>query len=145
MGLDAAHLIPPPVELERFEQAAASVNGDRGGIVSVGSWRNLGKAPRRVAEWAAEHGGVDFYGDGPFAPDGSREVAYEDMPALLARYRDVRVPAAGDRAVRTPRRRSVGRGLRAGRQRARRRRYWIEHEPAAMRTAAADYWELILA
>jgi hypothetical protein len=40
MGIDDATLIPPPVDLARFEQAAASMNGGRSGAVSVGQWRN---------------------------------------------------------------------------------------------------------
>jgi glycosyltransferase involved in cell wall biosynthesis len=85
MGI-AAQLIPPPVDLDRFARAAAKMNGNRKGAVSVGSWRNFGKAPHRAAEWAQAHGGIDFYGGGVFAPEGSREVSYEAMPELLAKY-----------------------------------------------------------
>ena len=33
-----------------------------------------------------KNGPVDFFGDGPFAPQGPRQVPYEAMPALLAQY-----------------------------------------------------------
>ena len=143
MGLGDAALIPPPVALERFEQAAVSVNGNRAGIVSVGSWRNLGKAPHRVAEWAAEHGGVDFYGGGVFAPDGSRQIAYEGMPALLARYETfVFLPA-----VIEPFGRVVAEAYAAGCELVVNglvgARYWIEEDPDAIRTAAHDFWQLL--
>ena len=48
MGLDAVRCIPPPVDLSRFEQAAAQVNGSRSGSVCVASWRNYGKGPHKV-------------------------------------------------------------------------------------------------
>ena len=143
MGLRDAALIPPPVDLDRFEQAAAGVNGDRRGTVSVASWRNLGKAPHRAAEWAADHGGLDFYGDGPFAPVGSQPVAYDRMPGLLARYETfvflptviepfgrlvVEAWAAGCALVVND---LVG------------ARYWIDR-PDAIRSAATDFWALVL-
>jgi hypothetical protein len=46
MGLDAA-LVPPPVDLGRFADASKDMNGNRAGAVSIGSWRNYGKAPTR--------------------------------------------------------------------------------------------------
>lgn len=86
MGL-VAHLIPPPVDLDRFAEAAEHVNGSRSGACSVGSWRNYGKAPHKVAEWGAAHRvQVDYYGGGPLAPSGSQDVPYDAMPALLAQY-----------------------------------------------------------
>ena len=117
MGFAKAHLIPPPVALDRFEAAAAKMNGSRAGAVSVGSWRNLGKAPHRAAAWAAGNGGLDFFGGGAFAPDGSRQIAYQGMPALLAQcIEGVRVSADGDRAVWPDSRRGVGCRLRARRE-----------------------------
>ena len=68
MGLPGALLIPPPVDLDRFEEAAAAANGDRAGAVSVGSWRGIGKGAQKVADWAIENGGCDVYGPGEFAP-----------------------------------------------------------------------------
>jgi len=142
MRLDAA-LIPPPVNLERFTRADANSNGNRCGQVCVGSWRNLGKGPHNVMEWAAQHGGVDFYGDGPYAPHGSMPVAYENMPALLSRYQTfVFLPS-----VIEPFGRTVAEAWAAGCEIVTNglvgATYWIQHHPEALDTAAADYWELV--
>jgi glycosyltransferase involved in cell wall biosynthesis len=139
----AAALIPPPVDLDRFAQAAASVNGNRRGNVCVGSWRNYGKAPHKVAEWAAANGPVDFFGGGFLAPPGSQEVSQATMPALLASYeRFVFLPvviepfgrlvaeawAAGCEIVTNQ---LVGAG------------YWIEENPAAIESAGEDFWKVV--
>jgi hypothetical protein len=93
-----------------------------------------------VARWAEGNGGVDFYGGGAFAPAGSREIAPEGVPAILARYRtfvflpDVIEPfgrcvaeawAAGCQIVTNG---LVGAG------------WWIRERPENLRTAAADFW-----
>lgn len=135
--------IPPAVDLARFEAAAATVNGDRDGTVSVGQWRNYGKAPQKVIEWTRGNGGVDFYGGGPFAPPGSREMAYEGMPALLARYRTfVFLPT-----VLEPFGRTVAEAWAAGCEIVTNglvgARFWIEEDPEALFTAADDFWEVV--
>lgn len=144
MGLGTAKLIPPPVDLRRFEQAAASVNGNRSGQVSIGSWRNYGKAAHKVHEWAQQNGPVDFFGDGPFAPTGSLPVPYEAMPALLAQYeRFVFLPM-----VLEPFGRLVAEAWAAGCEVVTNglvgARYWIEQDPDAIDTAAEDFWKVVL-
>jgi hypothetical protein len=144
MGLDDAVCIPPPVDLARFEEAAANVNGDRSGAVSVGQWRNYGKAPHRAAEWGREHGGIDFFGAGVFAPQGSREVAYDAMPALLAQYETfVFLPT-----VIEPFGRLVAEAWAAGCTVVTNNlvgaRWWIEENPDALETAAEDFWKAVL-
>lgn len=144
MGYTKALLIPPPINLKRFEDAAAKSNGHRKGAVCVGSWRNLGKAPHHAAEWAQGNGGVDFYGSGPFAPEGSRQIAYEGMPALLAGYRTfVHLPM-----VIEPFGRVVAEAWAAGCEIVTNdlvgARYWIEEKPDALATAAADFWKAVL-
>ncbi len=145
MGLEGAKCIPPPVDLSRFEAAAASVNGNRQGFVSVGSWRNLGKAPHRVAEWAHREGvEVDFFGDGPFAPTTSRPVPYVDMPALLASYRTfVFLPN-----VIEPFGRLVAEAYASGCEIVTNglvgAKYWIAEAPEKIETAAQDFWEVAL-
>lgn len=143
MSIDAV-CIPPAVDLARFERAAESVNGSRKGTVSVGSWRNYGKAPHKAAEWAEGNGGIDFYGDGPFAPPSSRLVAYEGMPQLLARYRTfVFLPV-----VIEPFGRTVVEAWAAGCEVVTNNlvgaRYWIEERPEALETAAEDFWGVVL-
>jgi hypothetical protein len=144
MGIDAK-VIPPPVDLERFAQAAERMNGDRSGAVCIGSWRNYGKAPHKVAEWASRNEPVDFFGGGFLAPPGSREVSQEVMPGLLAQYETfVFLPtviepfgrlvaeawAAGCAIVTNE---LVGAG------------YWIQENPEAIETAAEDFWAIVLA
>lgn len=135
--------VPPPVDLARFEQAAVEANG-RSGAVSVGQWRNYGKAPHRAAEWAAGNGGIDFFGAGVFAPQGSREVAYEAMPALLAQYRTfVFLPV-----VIEPFGRLVAEAWAAGCEVVTNNlvgaKWWIEENPGGLETAAEDFWRAVL-
>lgn len=145
MGLEDALTIPPPIDLQRFIDAASRVNGDRTGSCSIGSWRNYGKAPHKAAEWGAENGGVDFFGEGICAPQGSKPVAYEDMPALLASYeRFVFLPA-----VIEPFGRLVAEAWAAGCEVVTNglvgAKWWIENDPAALETAAEDFWKVVLA
>jgi hypothetical protein len=144
MGLDDATLIPPPLNLARFEQAAAEVNGSRSGAVSVGQWRNYGKAPHRAAEWAEAHGGIDFFGTGVFAPRGSKEVDYDDMPALLAQYRTfVHLPI-----VIEPFGRLVAEAWASGCEVVTNNlvgaKWWITEKPDALYTAGEDFWRVVL-
>lgn len=137
--------IPPPLDLKRFEDAAARVNGERAGAVSVGSWRNHGKAPHKAAEWAADNGGIDFYGEGAWAPAGSKPVPYEHMPTLLASYETfVFLPI-----VLEPFGRLVAEAWAAGCKVVTNNlvgaRWWIENQPEALDTAADDFWRTVLA
>jgi glycosyltransferase involved in cell wall biosynthesis len=143
MGLEAI-LIPPPVDLTRFEEASAKVNGSRDGVVSVGSWRNYGKAAHKVGQWAASQGlSVDFYGGGMFAPVGSEEVEYNLMPDLLAKYETfVFLPM-----VIEPFGRLVAEAHAAGCHVITNNlvgaRYWLEENPDAITTAPRDFWALV--
>jgi glycosyltransferase involved in cell wall biosynthesis len=146
MGLDGAALIPPPVDLGRFTRAAEAVNGFRpNDAVSVGSWRNYGKAAHKVGEWAELNGHqVDFFGGGPFAPKGSVEVPYDQMPELLARYETfVFLPA-----VIEPFGRLVAEAWASGCECIVNglvgSAYWIQDAPEKLDTAAADYWAVVL-
>jgi hypothetical protein len=141
MGLDAA-LVPPPVDLGRFQDAAKGMNGNRAGAVSIGSWRNYGKAPHKAAEWAK--GDIDFFGDGVLAPPGATAVRYEDMPALMARYRTfVFLPT-----VIEPFGRLVAEAWASGLEVVTNRLvgslHWIENDPDAIETSAHDFWQIAL-
>lgn len=146
MGLPDAVHIPPPIDLKRFEDAASRVNGNRQGAVSVGQWRNFGKAAHRVAEWGQATGvPVEFFGAGPFAPEGSREIDYEGMPDVLARYQTfVFLPT-----VLEPFGRTVAEAWAAGCEIVSNRLvgalHWIENDPNAIETAGEDFWRLVLA
>lgn len=144
MGLTDVTCIPPAVDLDRFARAAEGVNGDRSGNVCVGSWRNYGKAPHKVVEWARQNGQVDFFGGGFLAPQGSREVPQEAMPALLAQYETfVFLPA-----VIEPFGRLVAEAWSAGCAIVTNELvgagYWISENPGAIETAAADFWQAVL-
>jgi len=144
MGLPDALLIPPAIDLDPFEAAALQSNGDRRGAVCVGSWRNHGKGARVVERWAAENGGVDFYGGGPFAPQASQPVAHAGMPGLLARYETFvflpqviepfgRCAAEAWAAGCT----LVVNGLVGA-------AWWLRERPEALVSAAEDFWEAVL-
>jgi hypothetical protein len=145
MGLEDVALVPPPVDLARFTRAGEAVNGDRTGAVSVGSWRNYGKAAHKVGEWSEQAGQpVEFYGGGPFAPKGSREVPYDQMPELLARFeRFVFLPV-----VIEPFGRLVAEAWASGCECIVNglvgSAYWIQDAPEKLDTAAADYWDIVL-
>jgi hypothetical protein len=145
MGLDDAVWIPPPVNLQRFMTAAYHVNGNRHGNVCVGSWRNYGKAPHKVAEWAVENDSpVQFYGEGPWAPPGSKPVPYDKMPALLAGFeRFVFLPN-----VLEPFGRAVAEAWAAGCELVVNGNvgaaYWLMEDPGAIETAGEDFWKVVL-
>lgn len=144
MGFSKAHLIPPAVDLDPFRQAASRTNGNRSGAISVGSWRNLGKAPHMVVEWGARNGGVEFFGDGPFAPQGSRNVDYRSLPILMASYETfVFLPN-----VIEPFGRAVVEAWAAGCGLVINNlvgsKWWIMAKPDALETAAEDFWAVVL-
>jgi hypothetical protein len=144
MGHPAARLIPPAVDLDRFERAAAAGEDERAGAVSVGSWRNRGKGAHATRAWGEQHGGVDFYGGGVFAPPDARPIAYEGVPALLARYRTfVHLPD-----VIEPFGRGVAEAWAAGCELIVNglvgAAWWITENREALRTAGEDFWAAVL-
>lgn len=145
MGLKEkyADLIPPPIPLERFREASKNA-GERKGAVALGPWMNWDKTPHAAAEWAKGNGGIDFYGSGPYAPQGSAQVDYEDLPEILARYKTfVHLPREIE-----PFGRSVVEAWAAGCEVVVNRlvgsRHWIAHEPEKLESAASDFWRLVL-
>lgn len=135
--------IPPPIPLERF-RAASEAAESRSGAVCVASWANPAKAPWRVSEWANGNGGVDFFGEGPYAPAGSVALAYEQVPEVLARYRTfVYLPT-----VLEPFGRAVVEAWASGCKLVTNglvgAKYWITEKPEALETAAGDFWEIVL-
>lgn len=149
MGLEDAYLIPPALDLQRFTEAGAKTTGifgSRRGNVCVGSWRNHGKAAHKVAEWAQQQREpVQFFGGGMFAPPGSDEVPYEEMPALLASFeRFVFLPN-----VIEPFGRLVAEAWAAGLELVVNGNvgaaWWVQERPEALETAAEDFWKVVLA
>jgi glycosyltransferase involved in cell wall biosynthesis len=143
MQIDA-DCIPPPVNLDRFSDAASRVNGNRNGAVCVASWRNAGKGQRKAMEWGDANGGLDIFGGGHLAPPGSQEVGYDRMPELLASYRTfVFLPT-----VIEPFGRLVAEAWAAGCEVVTNNlvgaKWWIENKPEALGTAARDFWKAVL-
>lgn len=142
-GLVTCEFIPPGVNLEPFRKAAENAP-ERLGAVAVGPWMNPAKNPQRAAEWAEGNGGIDFYGDGPFAPLGAEPVDHEDLPEILARYKHfVHLPSEIE-----PFGRSTVEAHAAGCELVLNRnvgaRYWLEEAPEKLESAAQDFWELVL-
>lgn len=137
------HLIPPPVDLGRFQEACKR-HPERAGAVALGPWMNPGKAPHLALEWAQAKGvEITFGGGGPFAPQGSLAIAYEDVPELLAQHETfVHLPTALE-----PFGRTVAEAWAAGCKVVTNRlvgaRWWIEEQPEALDTAAEDFWKLV--
>lgn len=144
MGMaPVAELIPPAVPLEPFRKAAENV-GERKGAVAVGPWMNPAKNPEGAAEWAKDNGGIDFLGGGPYAPDSSVPVNYEDLPEVLALYKTfVHLPREIE-----PFGRTAVEAWAAGCDLVLNRlvgsRYWIEEAPEKLDSAAEDFWSTIL-
>lgn len=141
--LPPAEVVPPALPLGRFREAAATRNGrPRVGVVSLGPWMNHGKDPRLVFEWAQGRE-VDFYGRGPLAPQGARQVDYDLLPDLLARYETfVHLPL-----VLEPFGRGVVEAWAAGCNIVTNglvgARWWITEKPDALETAAEDFWRVV--
>lgn len=146
MGLIDAQHIPPALDLHRFSGA----KGKRDGTLALGAWHNTGKGQQLLSEWAAENGPVDVYGDGPFVPRGydltpKGVVAPKDVPKLLQRYkRLVHLPTdlepfgrAVVEAWASKLELIVNRNVGAT--------YWITERPDALKTAGADFWEVVCA
>jgi glycosyltransferase involved in cell wall biosynthesis len=88
---------------------------------------------------------VDFFGAGVFAPQGSREVSYDAMPALLAQYETfVHLPV-----VIEPFGRLVAEAWAAGcgivTNNLVGAKWWITENPDALYTAGEDFWRTVLA
>ena len=138
------HLIPPPVALDRFRDAAQRSQG-RAGACSISAWRGWGKIPHLSARWGENNGvELDFYGGGPCAPEGSQQILYADMPDLLARYETfVYLPAQLE-----PFCRMVAEADAAGCQVVTNRLvgalYWLENDRGALETATQDFWKLVV-
>jgi hypothetical protein len=140
----APHVIcPSPVNLDRFRAARRS-----GGVGAcyVGSMACWWSGVDAAVEWAAEHGPVDFYGDGPYRPQPSERVrpkgrvSQDDLPAVLARYeRLVKLPQMAGSFDRTVVE-AWAAGLKLTVNRNVGALHWIENDPAALEDAAGLFW-----
>ena len=137
------HLIPPPVPLDRFREAAERSQG-RAGTVSIAPWRGRGKTPRLVQEWAKENGPVDFFGGGSQAPPGSMQLSYAQIPDLLARYEIfIYLPTALEPFCRLAAE-AWASGCQVIVNNLVGARYWITEAPEKLDSASDDYWRVVL-
>lgn len=137
------HLIPPPVDLERFRPP---LNTKREGTVSVATWQGPGKGAAEVEKFAREHGPVIAFGTGSFYPAGPNvefrgPVPYAQLPELLWQFETfVFLPTTLE-----PFGRVVAEAHAAGCD------VWTNRNVGAMewlgtpglRNAASDFWDLV--
>lgn len=88
--------VPLPIDVARFQEAAARYDGEREGMIFYGLICPA-KGISYAMDWALRHNAsIDFYGehflrrDDPIVPPCSYcgPVDYEDIPDLLAHYKD---------------------------------------------------------
>lgn len=143
----AGHLIPAPIDLERF---APPEGVERSGPVTIGTFGHMGKGPHLLAEWAQRQGEtLVIYGHGPCVPqaaciDYRGPIAPEAIPATLWQFRRfVHLPTEVE---------AFGRGVveawAAGCELVINENcgclHWIRNDPAAIETAAAEFWGVVL-
>ncbi len=140
--------VPPPVDLDRYAPTR-QIRRNRSGTCSIAGWRGPGKGAQLLKEWADANGPVDVYGGGDFAPVADSltyrgEIAPEGVASVLHRYeRFVFLPTAFE-----PFCRSVVEAWAAGCEVITNglvgARHYIERDQDALRTAARDFWRVVL-
>ncbi len=137
------HVVPPPIDLSRF---AASARKRPRGACWLGSGQHVGKGLRQAAEWAEINEPVDFWGDVALEETPrvrvKGRVPPEHVPTILRLYkRFVFLPTHTE-----PFGRAVVEAWAAGCELVVNRNvgalYWLDN-PAALETAAADFWALV--
>lgn len=83
-------LLPSPLALESFREAALPENERNGRAVWLSQMTSGWKGERQAARWAEAQGiHIDFYGAGPYAPEEGSfvhirgQIPYERVPELL--------------------------------------------------------------
>jgi len=144
------HIIPPALKLDRFRQNREDRRKSRrNGTVTIGSWQNPGKGGFLLSGWLARNEQTaDCYGHGPFSPQGPHikhfgGYDHADLPAILHSYETFAfLPTAVE-----PFGRCAVEAWAAGCQMVINdligARHFMEEDPDALDTAAADFWEVI--
>jgi hypothetical protein len=149
MGLEGV-CIPPALNANAFRpNRQHRRNGEREGTCSIAQWRNPGKGSRYITEWANANEPVDVYGIGGFPPQGDNvrllgAVDPAAVPQILWKYQlYVFLPFEIEPFCRT-----VAEAFFAGCDVVTNdligARHYIENDPEALETAAADFWEAVL-
>lgn len=142
--------IPPALDLSHFRPTRQQRrNPNRKGACCVGAFMNPGKGGHLVAAWADENEPVDVWGFGPFQPAGPNvrnrgPVDPVHLPTVLRDYeRFVFLPTAIE-----PFGRCVAEAWAAGCEIVTNglvgARYYIEHAPEKLESAAEDFWAVVL-
>jgi glycosyltransferase involved in cell wall biosynthesis len=121
------------------------MNGGRSGAVSVGQWRNYGKAPHRAAEWGASTAASTSSARACSRRGDPVRSLTTTMPALLAQYETfVHLPI-----VIEPFGRLVAEAWAAGCEVVTNNlvgaKWWITENPDGLYTAGEDFWRTVLA
>jgi len=144
------HIIPPALRLDRFRlNREARRSCKREGTVTIGSWQNPGKGGFLLSSWLMRNEQTaDCYGHGAFAPQGPHiqhfgSYSHDELPAILHAYETFAfLPTAVE-----PFGRCAVEAWASGCQMVVNdllgARYFMEEDPNALETAAADFWDLI--
>ena len=141
-------IVPPPMDLQRFRDAAANA-GDREGVFWLGAMHRH-KGILESVYWARDNNTeVHFYGAGPSAPAQEEYVRYKgpvryaDAPALMAKYKTfLYTPRVLDGFART-----VAEAWAAGCELQTSgiigARWWIENDPEALDRGGEMFWDVV--
>lgn len=149
-GEREAHIIPPAINLDRFRLNREQRRKlKRSGIITLAAWQNPGKGGWLVSEVLRRDGlAADCFGTGQFRPMGENvthygEVEPDALPGLLHQYETfLFLPVSPE-----PFGRCVVEAWAAGCEIVTNdlvgSRWFIENDPAALDSAADDFWGLI--
>jgi hypothetical protein len=141
--------IPPPIDAAAFRPSRQHRrNGKRSGACAIAPWQNPGKGQQLLKEWSDEHEPVDVFGAGVYTPTGPNlrnlgPLMTMQVAETLWQYETfVHLPTAPE-----PFGRAVVEAHYAGCRLVVNRLvgalHYLENEPDALESAAADFWALV--
>lgn len=147
VGLDGI-VLPAPIDVERF-RPTRQIRRHREGAVTIGTFGHMGKGQQLLCEWAAQHGPLVVYGNGPLIPGGPGidyrgPLTPEQVPQTLWNFATfVHLPTEVE---------AFGRGVAeawaAEMELVVNRNvgclWWLQNEPDAMASAAQRFWDVVL-
>lgn len=141
-------IVPPPMDLQRFRDAAANA-GEREGTFWLGAMHRHKGIFESVC-WARDHKAeVHFYGAGPYVPSLEEyirymgTVSYADVPRMMSKYKTfLYTPRVMDGFART-----VAEAWAAGCELELRgivgAQWWIENNPGALDRGGEMFWDVV--
>jgi len=141
-------VVPPPVDLERFREAARR-STQREGIIWIGAMHRH-KGTLEAVYWAREHKEVvHFYGAGTSVPSQEAyvwyrgPVDYDDVPELMAGYeRFLYLPRVLDGFGRVVVE-AWASGLELILGGLIGAEWWLQNDPVALESGAETFWEIV--